>query len=108
MRSVVALSAAVLLAALGVLLLRTTINEKVAQSCARGEEMNSFQSVQRDVYFVWQWLPSRDDSKSFIDCVGPATYISYRPYDGAALAWLGTVLALSVGLRDERKGNKQA
>lgn len=56
--------------------------EQTGQDCGPQSE-----TTER-VHWVWQWLPHRDDNKSFIDCVGPSYFIVYRPLDIAAVGVL--------------------
>ena len=54
--------------------------QKVAQQCG-----NSAEFVQRVDWF-WEWWANRDQGQVFIECVGPAEYVAYRPFDLAGLA----------------------
>jgi len=61
--------------------------EQVSQECGEPRE-----KIER-VNWFWQWWLNRDDNRGFIACVGPSTYIIYRPLD---LSGLG--LVISTGL----------
>lgn len=104
MKIIIALSLAglLLLAAIG--LAQTTVSEQLSQQCSSS---TTYQNSWRDVNFVWEWLPNRDEGKGFVDCLGPAEYIRYHPYDIAFLSLIGAGVAGFIALRDDTKGPKK-
>lgn len=61
--------------------------ERTDQGC--GEQIEVIERV----HWVWQWWPNRDGNKGFIACIGPSYFITYRPFDVAAVGFM-----LSIGL----------
>jgi len=108
LKSLTALTIAIVLLLTAGYFATTTVSEKLSQECARGEEVNSYQNSWEDVYFFWQWWPNRDEGKGFIACVGPATYLRYHPYDMAVLAFVGAGVAGWIGLKDQPKDKKKS
>lgn len=101
MKSLVAFSVAVLGLFLAGYLTTKTITEKISQSCARGESSMHYTNSWRDTYWVGDWWQNRDDDQGFVDCVGPAEYIRYRPYDMAALSLVIAAAAGWIGYKSE-------
>ncbi len=108
MKSLVALTIAIGLLITAGYFATTTVNEQLAQECARGDEINSYQNSWEDVYFVWQWWPNRNEGKGFVACVGPSHYLRYHPYDAAALALVGAGVAGYISWQDKSKKGEQA
>lgn len=107
LKSLIAISVSVLLLLTAGYLATTTVSEQQSQECATGDEVTSYRNTWDDVYFAWYWWPKRDDDKVFSSCIGPATYLRYHPYDGAALAAVGAGIAGWVGLRGSAKMGKK-
>lgn len=104
MKTIIAASLAVLLLVAALSLSQTTVSERMSQSCSSS---SSYQNSWRDVYFITEWWPNRDEGKAFVDCVGPAEYIRYHPYDIALLSLLGATVAGAVAYRAETTRKKK-
>jgi len=103
LKSIIALTIAIALFITAGYFGTTTVNEQLSQSCAVGENKNTYSNSTQDAYFFWQWWPNRDAGQSFVDCVGPSSYLRYHPYDVAFLALLGAGVVGYFGLKDGSK-----
>lgn len=108
MKSLTALTIAIVLLLTAGYFATTTVSEQLSQGCAGGEAVNSYQNSWQDVYFFWQWWPNRDEGKSFLACVGPSHYLRYHPYDAAALALVGAGVFGYIGINDKLKEKKKS
>ena len=99
MKTLIAMCLAVALLITAGYTAQTTVTEKLSQTCSNSD---SYQNTWRDVYFIGDWLPHLDDSKSFIQCSGPSDYIRYHPVDIAAVSFVGALIAGLVIYRSEK------
>ena len=104
MKTLIAASLAILLLFTAGFFATTTVTEKIGQTCS---SESTYRNSWRDVYFVGSWLPKRDDSKSFLQCVGPSEYLRYHPVDLAFVSLVGAVGAGLIAYRSETMDSKK-
>lgn len=105
MKTLIAMSLAVLLLLGAGYFMTTTVTEKISQTCSTGEA--NYQNSWRDVYLVSEWFPNRDDGRNFLHCVGPSEYIRYHPYDIALASLLGAAVVGFIAYRSETMYTKK-
>lgn len=95
---------ACLLAAVSIYVATLEFKVQTGQGCHVGD-IENFNQIESDtikrVNWFWQWWPERSTGY-FVACIGPRTYLVYRPLDVAALG-IGVSLAF-VGLAARRTG----
>lgn len=99
MKTLIAMSLAVLLLLTAGYLATTTFTTKVDQTCS---SESNYRNSWRDVYLFTQ----RDDSggKSSIDlksCNGPSVYVRYHPYDLVAVSLVAALGTGFIAYRNE-------
>ena len=104
MKTLIAISVALLLLIAAGHLGTTTVTEKTGQQCSSFEY---YQNEWRDTYWLADWFQNRDDGKNFATCVGPSQYIRYHPRDLALLSFLGALTAGFIAYRNETMHTKK-
>lgn len=109
MKTLVAISVAVLLLIVAGHFATTTVTEKIGQRCFSEDEAGlvKYANSWEDTYLITSWLPQRNQNNSFVDCIGPSQYIRYHPVDVAAVSFLGALTAGFVAYRGETMYTKK-
>jgi len=77
----------------------TTYRQQISQYCSSDPPAN-LQTEQR-ARWIGEWWPHRSPDVGFIQCVGPAEYMTYHPYDVAAAMLVLGAGSLYFGLRSK-------
>jgi hypothetical protein len=105
MKTLIAMSLAVLLLLSAGYFATTTITTKVDQTCS---SESNYQNSWRDVYFFTQQSETGGTpSMDLRMCTGPSVYVRYHPVDVAAVSFLGALTAGFITYRNETMHTKK-